>query len=246
MKRRVGWSSRARSAGVDVCSSGESRGTAMWLAAETVALALAGMTYAQEPSFLGERGQGVRLSNLSGESLPVVRVEANDELARGRLEQLMRRSGTVREMLGTLHDSRHIFVSLRSSKDLWRLTGLDGRGTLRVAAGRIAADVEFDHGVRRKNSCEASRTNWRTRSRSPRRRASIVPTSCANTCRRRRHAGCREYSRCVTSRRRSQSMWKTAWPGSCGQTMRSTDNSARWRQGTASTFANPRWRHPQP
>ena len=116
----------------------------MWLAAETVALALAGITYAQEPSFLGERGQGVRLSNLSGESLPVVRVEANDELARGRLEQLMRRSGTVREMLGTLHDSRHVFVALRSSKDLWRLTGLDGRGTLRVAAGRIAADVEFD------------------------------------------------------------------------------------------------------
>ena len=49
-------------------------------------------------------------------------------------------------MLGILDDSRHMLVSLRSSKNLWRLTGLDGRGTLRVASGRIAADVEFDRG----------------------------------------------------------------------------------------------------
>ena len=116
----------------------------MWLAAETVALALAGMTYAQEPSFVGEHAQGARLSRLSAETVPVVRLEANDELARGRLEELVRRSGTVREMLGALHGSRHVIVTLRSSKDLWRLTGLDGRATLRVAAGRIAADVEFD------------------------------------------------------------------------------------------------------
>ena len=119
--------------------------TLMWSIVAALALAVGSLTYASERQLSSDASDSAGPpASASADTLLVVRIPSDDQLAKTRVIQLIEQSATAREMLEFLQRSPHVVVSLRSTRRLWQFTGANGRGTFRVADGRIVANLEFD------------------------------------------------------------------------------------------------------
>ena len=117
----------------------------MWSTVAALALAVGSLTYGDESQLSGDARDSAGPPPFTSSGLLLVaRISSDDELAKTRVTQLIEQSATAREMLEFLQRSPHMVVSLRSTSRLWQFTGANGRGTFRVADGRILANLEFD------------------------------------------------------------------------------------------------------